>query len=59
MIDMMRESLLESGVEIAMSSKAEKVLLEGNKVRGLMINGKEVGCKALVSNGSLPRTILN
>lgn len=57
MIDMMRESLLESGVEIAMSSKAEKVLLEGNKVRGLMINGKEVGCKALVSNGSLPRTI--
>ncbi|MDD3694646.1 MAG: FAD-dependent oxidoreductase [Lentisphaeria bacterium] len=58
LIDMMEKSLREHGVQVECNAALEKIYVEGGRVRAARINGKEVGCRALVSNGSLPRTVL-
>jgi phytoene dehydrogenase-like protein len=57
MIKMMGDRLRENGVEIKTSSKVEKILVEDGKVRGAMINGREVPCRAVVFNGNLKRLV--
>ncbi len=56
MLQMMREELANNGVEIALGTQAEKVLVDGGRVRGVLLNGQAVSCDAVVSNGSLFRT---
>ena len=56
MLEMMREELAANGVEIALGTQAEKVLFDGGRVTGVVLNGSNVACKAVVSNGSLFRT---
>ena len=57
MIDMMKCELRKNGVDIAMSSRVEKVLLENKKVKGALINGHEIEAKAVLSNGNILSTI--
>ncbi|MFA6815373.1 MAG: FAD-dependent oxidoreductase [Lentisphaeria bacterium] len=61
MIDMMIRELRKNGVDVETCTAVDKILVEknakGNVVRGVVMNGKEYGCKAVISNGSLPRTV--
>ena len=57
MLGMMEQELLNNGVEVEKSCRAEKILVENGKVTGVILNGKEVGCQAVVFNGSLPRLV--
>ena len=57
MLKMMEQELLRNGVDMEKSCHADKVLVEGGKVAGVVLNGKEVGCRAVVFNGSMPRLV--
>ena len=57
MLKMMEEELLCNGVEVLRGAHVEKVLVDGGRVSGACINGQNVACRAIVSNGSLPRTV--
>ncbi len=58
MLDMMVRELRNGGVDVETGARAEKILVEGGRVRAVVVNGREIGCRAVVSNGSLPKTIL-
>lgn len=58
MLKMMEEELLRNGVEVVRGARVEKVLVDGGRVNGACINGQNIACRAVVSNGSLPRTVL-
>ena len=47
-----------NGVTIMTGARAERILTGGGKVEGVCINGHNYACKAVISNGSLPRTVL-
>ena len=57
MLKMMEQELLKNGVDMEKSCRADKVLVEGGKVTGVVLNDKEIGCKAVVFNGSMPRLV--
>ncbi|NMA47635.1 MAG: NAD(P)/FAD-dependent oxidoreductase [Lentisphaerae bacterium] len=58
MLRMMEEELRRNGVDIELSSCAERIYVDGSRrVRAVSINGREVACKAVVGNGSLPRLV--
>lgn len=59
LIEMMDASL--SGNMASMSKPMPPLIKSssrGGKVRAVRVNGREIACKAVVSNGSLPRTVL-
>lgn len=56
MLQMMREELAANGVEVALGTRATKALIDGGRVTGVELNGKNIACDAIVSNGSLFRT---
>lgn len=59
MIAMMRDELRNNGVEIAMGMRAEAIAVsDSGKVEGVQFNGRVTACRAAISNGSLPRTVL-
>lgn len=53
MLDMMRRELEKNGVAIRLRSKVEKLLLKGGKVAGVVVNGREIKCRAVLSNGNI------
>ena len=57
MLDMMLRELRSAGVDCELNCLAEKVVIEGGKVSGIVLNGKEIGCHAVISNGSIVRTV--
>ncbi|MBP5640420.1 MAG: NAD(P)/FAD-dependent oxidoreductase [Victivallales bacterium] len=57
MLAMMREELLRNGVDIETSTHCERVLVDSGRVRATVLNGREIGCRAVVFNGSLPRLV--
>mgnify|MGYP000731214346 CR=1 FL=1 len=57
-IKMMREQLLENGVDIKMHSKVEKLLIENQTVKGVMLKGEPIHAKSVLSNANLRTTIL-
>ncbi|MFA4944107.1 MAG: FAD-dependent oxidoreductase [Lentisphaeria bacterium] len=57
MIGMMLDELRKAGVAVEFNARAEKIVVEGGKVRAVVVNGREIGCRAVISNGSLFRTI--
>ena len=57
MLAMMREELLKNGVDIETSTHCDRVLVDGGHVRACVLNGHEVGCRAVVFNGSLPKLV--
>ena len=57
MLKMMEEELARNGVEILRGARVENVLVDGHRVTGVTLNGRNVACRAAVSNGSLPRTV--
>jgi len=56
-IGKMRDELIKNGVDIRTKSPVEKIILEDQKVSGVIVSGKKVKCRAVVSNGNLKSTV--
>jgi len=57
LIELMEADLKKSGVDIRIRSDVEKINVENGKVTGVVVNGKTIRCKSLVSNSNLRSTI--
>ena len=53
----MKAELEKNGVDIAMNSRVEKVLTEGKAVKGVVVNGREIKCKTVISNANIVSTV--
>jgi phytoene dehydrogenase-like protein len=57
LMEMMGATLRENGVDVETSARVEKILVHNGKVRGAVVNGDEIGAKAVVSNGNIVSTV--
>lgn len=58
-INKMKEELLKNNVDIKLQTKVEKIQIENGKVAGVILDGKLVKSKALLSNANIRSTVLN
>ncbi|MDG2390762.1 MAG: NAD(P)/FAD-dependent oxidoreductase [Planctomycetaceae bacterium] len=59
LVDLMKAELEKNGVDIRIRSLVENIELDDNrKVTGVVVNGRRIGCNAIVSNANLKQTIL-
>ena len=56
-IGKMRDELTRNGVDIRTRALVEKIVIEDQRVAGVIANGKMIKCKAAISNGNLKSTI--
>jgi len=56
-IEMMQAELIRNGVDIRPRCLAEKIIVEDKKVAGVVVNGKTIKSKAVVSNANVKSTI--
>lgn len=58
-IGKMKDELLKNNVDIKLQGKVEKILVENGKTSGVVINGKPVRARAVLSNANICTTVLN
>jgi phytoene dehydrogenase-like protein len=58
-IKMMREELLANNVDIKMHSKIEKIVIEDDTVKGVILKDDLIKSKAVLSNANIRSTIMN
>ena len=58
-IGKMKDELLKNHVDIKLQAKVDNILVENGKACGVVVNGKRVNAKAVLSNGNIRSTILN
>jgi phytoene dehydrogenase-like protein len=59
LIGMMAEELEARGVTICTNAKVDKILVEKRKACGVIVNGRAISAKAVVSNSGITNTIHN
>ncbi|CAG0902348.1 unnamed protein product [Cyprideis torosa] len=59
LIHMMVNELEKNGVTIATSSRVDKINIDKGKVRGVLVNGKTIKSRAVVSNSGITNTVQN
>jgi phytoene dehydrogenase-like protein len=59
LIAKMKEELLKNNVDIKMQTKVEKILVTDGATRGVVINGKVIHSKVVLSNANIRTTVLN
>ncbi|MCL2348451.1 MAG: FAD-dependent oxidoreductase, partial [Planctomycetaceae bacterium] len=59
LIRLMREELVRSGVDIAVSAEVQKINVGSGRVRSVLVNGREIRTKAVLSNANLKGTIFS
>lgn len=57
-VKMLTEEMEKNGVDIAVRAPVEKIVLEGGRAAGVVVGGRTLKAKAVLSNASLPRTVL-
>lgn len=57
MIEMMIAELQQNDVDIETNLQAERVIIENQQVKAVVLNGKAVACQAVISNGSLLKLV--
>ena len=57
LIKKMKKELIKNGVDIRTHCLVEKVHVEDSVVQGVRINGKDIGCKSVLSNSNILSTI--
>ncbi len=58
LISKMRDELLKNNVDIKMQSRVEKILVDGGNAAGVILNGKKIKAKSVLSNGNIKSTVL-
>lgn len=60
LVSLMRAEMERNGVEIRIRSLVEKIEVSPDRrVTGVVVNGRRIGCRALVSNANLKATVLD
>lgn len=59
LVRLMRKTLLANGVDIALRTPAEKIIVENGRVTGVVASGKKIKTRVVLSNANLKGTILN
>ena len=57
MLNMMADELYKNGVDIVTSAAVDQVIIDNGRVRGAVVAGREVNCRAVISNANLLSTI--
>lgn len=57
LIELMEQDLVRSGVDVRIKCDAERIVTERGRVTGIVVNGREIRCRAIVSNANLRQTI--
>ena len=57
LIRMMTDQLRERGVDIATNARVERIMTDRGKVSAVLVNGREIATRAVVSNANLPGTV--
>jgi phytoene dehydrogenase-like protein len=59
LIAKMRDELLKNNVDIKMQAKVDKIVVNSGIAGGVIVNGKKVNAKTVLSNGNIKSTVLN
>jgi len=59
LIRLMRRELVRNGVDVRLLADVQRVLVERRAVRGVVVNGREVAARAVVSNANLKATVFD
>jgi phytoene dehydrogenase-like protein len=59
LISKMKDELLKNNVDIKLQAKVDKILIEDGHACGIIVNGKKVKAKAILSNANIRTTIFN
>ncbi len=59
LIGMMRDELEANGVTICTRAKVDRIIIEDGKVKGVLVNGKEIAARCVISNSGITNTINN
>ncbi|MDO4585296.1 MAG: NAD(P)/FAD-dependent oxidoreductase [Planctomycetia bacterium] len=59
LVALMEAEMLRNGVEIATRTRIDRILTENGRVAGVVVEGREIRTKAVVSNSNLKSTIFN
>ncbi len=59
LIKLMQKELLANGVDIAINSPAEKIVIEAGKVTGIKVGGRTIQTPVVVSNANLVNTLFH
>lgn len=55
----MKDELLKNNVDIKLQTKVDKIEIQEGKASGVILNGKVVKAKSILSNGNIRSTVLN
>ena len=59
LVQQMEAEMRKNGVDIAIRSPVDGIQVERDKIRAVVIGGREIACRAVVSNANLKATIFN
>ena len=59
LIGKMKDELIKNNVDVKMQAKVDKVVVENGRTTGIVLNGKTIRAKCVLSNGNIRSTILN
>jgi len=59
LIGKMKEVLLQNNVDIKMQAKVDKIIIENGKTAGIILDGKFIKSKAVLSNANIRSTVLS
>lgn len=59
LIQAMREELLKNNVDLQMQARVEKILVTKGQAAGVVLKGRPIHARAVLSNGNLLSTVLN
>ncbi len=59
LVGKMHAELTKNKVDVRIRCDVSKILVSSGKVRGVVVNGREIKCRAVVSNSNLRSTILD
>lgn len=58
LVQLMRDELIRNGVDVRIRCDVERIVIEHGRVGGVLVNGRTIKCRAVVSNANLKSTIL-
>src|SRR5688572_19807772 len=57
LIELMHVDLVKSGVDVRIKCDAQRIVVENGRVTGIVVNGRTIKCRAIVSNANLRHTV--